>query len=580
MRHSIAWQMILPIPVIIVAALLLAWFLLPSLVAQHAVEGAIQSAQDTVGQYKTLRAYYTKFVVGKIVGHGALKPNFDHQTNENTIPLPATMILDLSELLQKQGVHLSLYSPYPYPNRQGRQLDAFGRAAWDYFATNPDGVFSRREMVNGKDVVRVAVADRMTDQSCVSCHNSRPDSPKRDWKLGDVRGVLENATVIDGALARGQQLTNRILLGIALAGAALVAIAVLIARRIASPIRTMTGVMHKLADGDESVEVPESHRKDEIGVMAHALKIFKDNAVKARRLILDRQEQERRAEAEKRATMLQLADSFERSIGGIVNTVANAASEMQATAQSMSATAERTTRQVNVVAGAATEASASVATVASAAEELSASINEIMRQMVQSTAIADKAVSEAKSTDTTVEGLAQAAQKIGEVVGLIEEIASQTNLLALNATIEAARAGEMGKGFAVVASEVKTLASQTAKATEDIKGQIGSIQGITSVAVGAIRSIGGTIAQMNEIAAAISSAVEEQGAATREIAGSISHAAQGTNEVSSNIGGVAQSSIDVGAAASQVLDATRELSMQSEKLRRDVAEFLATIRAA
>jgi methyl-accepting chemotaxis protein len=572
--------MILPIPIITLVALLLAWLLLPSLIAQHAVEGAIQSAQDTVQQYKTLRAYYTKNVVAKVVGHSALKPNFDHQTNEAAIPLPATMIFDLSDALKQQGTRLSLYSPYPFPNRKDRELDAFGRAAWDFLAVNPDGVFSRRETLDGKDVVRVAVADRMTEQSCVDCHDARPDSPKRDWKLGDVRGVLENATVIDGALARGRELTNRILLGIALTGAALIAIGALIARGIASPIRTMTVVMNKLADGDDGVEVPESHRKDEIGVMAHAMQVFKDNAIKARRLAIERQEQGRRAEADKRAGMLQLADAFEQKIGAIVDTVASAANEMQATAQAMSTTVERTNRQVNVVSGAASDASTSVATVVSAAEELSASIGEITRQIAQSAAIAGNAVSEASSTDATVEGLAAAAQKIGDVVGLIEQIATQTSLLALNATIEAARAGEMGKGFAVVASEVKSLASQTAKATEEIKAQIGSIQDTTSVAVGAIRSIGGTIAQMNEIVAAITSAVEQQGAATRKIGGNIGRAAQGAGEVSSTIGDVTQSSVEVGTAAAQVLAATRELSMQSERLRRDVAEFLATVRAA
>jgi methyl-accepting chemotaxis protein len=580
MRHSIAWQMILPIPAVMVLALLLAWFLLPPLVAEHATATAVQSAQDTVRQFKTLRAYYTKFVVAKVVGHGVLKPNFDHQSNDTTIPLPATMIHDLSALLKSEGTSLSLYSPYPYPNRQERKLDEFGRAAWDTLVAKPDSVFTRRETVDGKSVVRVAVADRMADQSCVNCHNTRADSPKRDWKLGDVRGVLEIVSDIEGPLARGAELTNRILVGIALAGMVLIVLGTLIARNVSSPIRMMTAIMRKLAAGDNEVAVPESGRKDEIGVMAGALRVFKDNAVAARRLTEEQAEAKGRAEADRRAMTLRLADDFERSVGGIVDTVASAANEAQAAAQSMSATAEETARQVTVVVGAAGQASGSVDTVAAAAEELSASIAEIVGQMAQSSAIAAKAVAEAQRTDATVEGLARAAQKIGEVVGLIEDIASQTNLLALNATIEAARAGEAGKGFAVVASEVKTLAAQTAKATEEIKAQIGSIQGATSEAVGAIRNIGATIGEINQISGAISAAVDQQGAAAQEIAGNVSQAAQGTNDVSTTIGSVAQASGEVGAAAIQVLGAARELSLQSEKLKREVTSFLGSVRAA
>jgi methyl-accepting chemotaxis protein len=572
--------MILPIPIVTVLALVLAWLLLPPLIAQHAVDGAIQSAQDTVRQFKTLRGYYTKFVVAKVVGHGGLKANFDHQSDAATIPLPATMIHDLGNLLKAEGTNLALYSPFPFPNRQDRKLDVFGREAWDFFAANPDGVFSRRETVDGKQVVRVAVADRMTDQACVGCHNGRADSPKRDWKLGDVRGVLEITNDIDPALARGKELTRHIMIGIGLAGVLLVAIGIFIARRLTSPIRTMTEVMHRLAEGDDNVSVPDYRGGNEIGVMAQALGVFKENAARARRLAAEQQEQKHRAEAEKRAAIAQLAESFERSVAAIVDTVAHAASEMQATAESMSATSADTTRQVAVVGNAAGQANGSVNSVALAAERLSASIGGIVNQMAQSTAIAGRAVSEAQRTDVTVEGLAQAAQKIGEVVGLIEEIASQTGLLALNATIEAARAGEMGRGFAVVASEVKTLAAQTAKATDEIKSQIDSIQGATSVAVGAIRSIGATIGEINQIAAAISGAMEQQGAAAREIAGNIGEAARGTSEVSTTIGSVKQASDKVGGAAAQVLGATRELSRQSEKLKKEVKVFLASVRAA
>ena len=274
-----------------------------------------------------------------------------------------------------------------------------------------------------------------------------------------------------------------------------------------------------------------------------------------------------------------LADNFETSVKAVVETVSSGATEMQGSAQTMASTAEETSRQATAVAAAAEQASANVQTVASAAEELSNSIQEISRQVAQSNAIARNAVDEAKKTNDKVRGLAEAANKIGEVVKLITDIASQTNLLALNATIEAARAGEAGKGFAVVASEVKSLANQTAKATEEIAGQIGAIQSATGEAVEAIQGIGSTIGQISEIATAIASAVEEQGAATREIAGNVQQAASGTREVTHNIGGVTQAAGETGESATQVLNAAGELSRQAETLRGQVEEFLREVRA-
>ncbi|HLY89896.1 MAG TPA: methyl-accepting chemotaxis protein [Acetobacteraceae bacterium] len=392
--------------------------------------------------------------------------------------------------------------------------------------------------------------------------------------------LAEQATVEKETLAASSNGSNlTMLFGVAalVIGAAL---AWLIGHGISRPVVRMCAVMRALADGDKTVEIPNIGRKDEIGQMADAVQIFKQGIIEADRQREANERQKAEAETERKAGMIRLADTFEASIKGVVNAVASQATDMQSAAQAMSHTAGSATEQATAVAAAVEQASANVQTVATAAEELSASVLEIGRQVEQSSKIAGQAVVEADHTNDTVEGLDRTAQRIGEVVQLIETIAGQTNLLALNATIEAARAGDAGKGFAVVASEVKSLASQTAKATEEIRGQIGEIQGATSQAVQAIHTIGATIRQMNEIATTIASAVEEQGAATREIATNVHQAAQGTSAIASNIEGVSRAAQETGAAASQVLGSAGELSRQSVTLRSDVEHFLSTVRAA
>lgn len=356
-------------------------------------------------------------------------------------------------------------------------------------------------------------------------------------------------------------------------------LAFVIARGITRPVRAMTTAMGELASGNKTIEIPAQRRKDEIGVMAQAVQIFKENLIETDRLRLEQEETKREADAAQRKAMLDLADRFESSVGGVVNGVTSAATELQATAQSMSATAEETSRQSNVVASASSETTRNVQTVAAATEELSASIGEITNQVNESTTIVGQAVAQTTDTNAKVQGLSEAAQKIGEVVRLINDIAGQTNLLALNATIEAARAGEAGKGFAVVASEVKTLATQTAKATEEIANHVRSIQEATTGSVQAIGEITKTINRVSEISTAIASAVEEQGAATQEISRNVQQAAQGTQEVSLNIGGVTEAAQQTGAAASEVLTAASELGKNGVLLKTQVEEFLRSVRA-
>ncbi|HYC02107.1 MAG TPA: CHASE3 domain-containing protein [Azospirillaceae bacterium] len=348
---------------------------------------------------------------------------------------------------------------------------------------------------------------------------------------------------------------------------------------IATPILTMTDLMRRLAGGDKTVQVQGLDRKDEIGAMAEAVEVFKKNAIEADRLAAE-QAKEQEAKQRRAQAVEQLIGRFDGTVAGILKTVASAADQLNATAQGMTGVAEQTKRQAAASAAAAEQTAANVQTVASAAEEMTSSISEISRQVSKSSEVAGMAVAEAERTNTTVGSLAEAAQRIGAVVQLISDIASQTNLLALNATIEAARAGEAGKGFAVVASEVKSLANQTAKATEEISSQIAAMQAATGEAVSAIRTITGTISTISEISTTISSAVEEQNATTAEISRNVQQAAVGTQEVSSNVASVTQAASETGAAAGQVLSAAAELSRQAGALKGEVETFLTGIRAA
>jgi methyl-accepting chemotaxis protein len=357
-------------------------------------------------------------------------------------------------------------------------------------------------------------------------------------------------------------------------------LAALVGLSITRPLARLAGAMREIAAGALDMAVPDRARRDEVGAMAGALEVFRANMEASRALAADQDRIKQEAARERQATMHGLADDFEDRLGRLAGLLAAGATELEGTARSMSGTAAAANTRAASVAAAAEQASVGVQTVAAAAEELSASILEISRQVAQSTAMTGKAVANARQTDGIVRALATAADKIGQVVGLISSIARQTNLLALNATIEAARAGDAGKGFAVVASEVKNLATQTGRATEEIAAQITQIQTATQNAVVAIGEITATIGDVSAIATGIAAAVEQQGAATAEIARNVQQTAQAAHDVTANIGGVSQAANDTGTAAAEVLTASATLSSQAVQLSGEVAGFVAEVRAA
>ncbi|MBV8836499.1 MAG: methyl-accepting chemotaxis protein [Alphaproteobacteria bacterium] len=417
----------------------------------------------------------------------------------------------------------------------------------------------------------------------IQAQKSMSDSfAKIEPLIDDIHKTVEKAEgEAVGAAAASRADTNlRIEIGMVAIALGVGLLAFFIGRGVSRPLGAMTDAMRALAAGNLQLAIPGSGRHDEIGEMAGAVEVFKANAIERLRLEAAAKEAEARAAAQRRADMHRLADEFHSAVGGIIETVSAASSQLESAAGTLTKTAQVTLGLSGSVAAASAQASGNVQSVASAAEEMTSSVHEISRQVEESARIAGAAVRQAQETDGRINALSHAAGRIGDVVKLITAIAEQTNLLALNATIEAARAGEAGRGFAVVASEVKQLASQTAKATDEIGTQIAGMQTATQESVSAIKEIGATIGRISEIASTIAAAVEEQGAATQEIARNIGEAAKGTAEVASNITDVNRGAGHTGSASSQVLSSARSLSSESSHLKSEVDKFLSTVRAA
>jgi methyl-accepting chemotaxis protein len=435
-------------------------------------------------------------------------------------------------------------------------------------------------------VIRAGILQPMADYQAAFTElvDVTMDQESAEQAMTNAARVVEGTVVklSDNQEAKMKNVRQSARLMIGVSGALVIALggglAFIISSGIAIPVTNMTNAMQQLADGDTSVTIAGRKRRDEIGAMARAVRVFKDNAIEREKLEAEQKQMAEEQRREKKRLMTKMADDFEQSVGSVIENVTTSAEQLQSTAQSLSSTAEQTENQATSVAGAAEESATNVQTVASAAEELSASIAEVSSQIMQSAEKSRKAVEKASDANDQVRGLNKAADQIGEVIELIQNIAEQTNLLALNATIEAARAGDAGKGFAVVASEVKSLANDTAKATEEITGYIATIQNETGSAVDAIDEITNMIEDINDMAQSVSAAAEQQDAATKEIARNVQEASQGTAEVTRNIGGLTQAAENTGSAADQVLSSADNLAANSDTLEERVNSFLAKIR--
>jgi len=521
---------------------------LDGVATQNSMESVVSQAEVTIGQIKTLRGYYAREVVSKVNGKGGFSAGFDHE-GDQVIPLPATMIHELSALYAQQegGSELSLYSRYPFPNRKDRTLDAFQTDALSHHDQPGAGPFVRREQRGGIDVVRVAIADPMQNQGCVGCHNAHPDTPRSDWKVGDVRGVLEVIRPVTGELANNAALGRRMLAG--------TAVIFLVGLGLA-----MWGGRRETAQQERRISrLVESVGAAASGDLRVGILIDGDDDVARVSEAVDRLVGDLRGNVS--------------AIGGGANTLTQASTQLQEMSAGISQGAEATAAHAQSTSMTSKTIDETLVDLATSTSEISYAITEIAERAAESAGVSDEAVRASQAARQDIGSLSGSVGRLAAVVALIRGLANQTNLLALNASIEAARAGDAGRGFAVVATEVKNLAQLTADGATDIDGMVAAVRRDTEAVLSGIGSIGGFIDASSQATAAISAAVEEQALVMSEFADRIETASSGASEMSRNASAMVEAAAATRKDAAGLRDSASSLAEMSEGLRGLVGGF-------